>query len=83
MLPLPLAVMASVAKPAAVQDNLQRLVTTTGGELKAAHKEELAAAKTTVSGKKVTTVDDEARKRAALQKRLDKIAAQEPAATGK
>ena len=81
--PQPIMVMASVAEPAAVQDNLQRLVTTTGGELKAAHKEELAAAKTTVSGKKVTTVDDEARKRAALQKRLDKIAAQEPAATGK
>ena len=76
----PIMTMDGVVDAAVVQDNLQRLVTTTRGEEKAARKELTTATRTTES-KKVVTVDDEARKRAALQKRLDKIAAQETAET--
>ena len=77
--PQPIMTLNGVTNSAGVAADLQNLVTTTKKERQAVLTEQ-GSKTTTLTVKKNTTIDDETRKQNALQKRLDKINAEEGAA---
>lgn len=78
--PQPIMTLAGVTNSAGVSADLQNLVTTTKKERQAAVIEQNSKT-AALTAKKNATLDEETRKQNALQKRLDKINAEEGAAT--